>query len=93
MPRISTTVDGDLDRRLRAEARRRRITRARLLREASLHYLGVSEGAQGLAELRAVVASQAARLERLERQLGAGPPRTPPGARGALERAGPDRGA
>lgn len=78
MPRISTTVDRDLDRRLRAEARHRRITRARLLREAAIHYLGVSEGTHALAELRAVVAEQEARLERLERQLAAAALRPPP---------------
>lgn len=69
MPRITTTVDRDLDRRLRAEARQRGITRARLLREAAIHYLGVSEGAEGLAELRAVVTEQERRLARLERQV------------------------
>ncbi|MDW5597646.1 hypothetical protein VSS74_25065 [Conexibacter stalactiti] len=86
MPRISTTVDRELDRRLRAEARHRRITRARLLREAAIHYLGASEGTHALAELRAVVAEQEARLERLERQLAAAavlrqPPRPIPRGR------------
>lgn len=75
MPRISTTVDDDLDRRLRAEARRRRITRARLLREAAVYYLGVSDGTTELEALRIAVAAQAERLERLERQLGGALPR------------------
>lgn len=70
MPRISTTVDRDLDHRLRAEASRRRISRARLLREAALYYLGLADGAAELEALRSAVAAQAERLERLERQLG-----------------------
>ncbi|MDO8187227.1 hypothetical protein Q5424_09305 [Conexibacter sp. JD483] len=78
MPRIATTVDEDLERRLRAEARQRRITRARLLREAAIHYLGVSEGARELEQLRTVVAEQQRRLERLERRLGGPPPVPPP---------------
>lgn len=75
MPRIATTVDRDLDRRLRTEARQRGITRARLLREAAIHYLGVSEGASGLAELRRKVAEQEARIAWLERQAGIAVPR------------------
>lgn len=75
MPRIATTVDRDLDRRLRAEARQRGITRARLLREAAIHYLGVSEGAHGLSELRRRVAEQEARIAWLERQAGLKVPR------------------
>jgi len=71
MPRISTTVDGDLDQRLRSEAQRRRITRARLLREAAVYYVGVGDGSAELEALRTVVAAQAERLERLERQIGA----------------------
>lgn len=80
MPRISTTVDGELDRRLRAEAERRRIPRARLLREAALYYLGVADGAGELETLRVTVAAQAERLQRLERQLGAHPRRSGPAA-------------
>lgn len=72
MPRICTTVDADVDERLRAEAHRRRITRARLLREAALHYLGTSEALATVQELRAEVQAQALRIERLEREL-AGP--------------------
>jgi hypothetical protein len=86
MPRIATTVDGDLERRLRAEASHRGITRARLLREAAIHYLGVSDGAHGLTELQALVTEQEKRLKRLEHQLAALLPPTRP-----LRGARPDR--
>ncbi|ADB50178.1 hypothetical protein [Conexibacter woesei] len=78
MPRICTTVDGELARRLQAEARHRRITRARLLREAAIYYLGAAEAARALADLRAQLDEQAARLERLERQHGSRPHRPHP---------------
>ncbi len=70
MPRIATTVDEDLERLLSAEAHRRRITRARLLREAAIHYLGAGDRGHELEELRSAVAEQQRRIERLERRLG-----------------------
>lgn len=68
MGRLCMTVDDEMERQIRAEVRRRRVTLSRWLREASARELGRADGMRVADEQSGRIARLEARVVELEQR-------------------------